>query len=226
MKNLLRRLPVQRSQNIVCLVCPGGDKAVVLHLMIDILLIGFHPAALVLDQRISHGVLVHSSVSRHLAAIAGPAHQRDIPTLQYRINRRQYTGIVAGAEINTDRVVLGSLDAVHIFFQTLDVPYWHHRNLLQYVRRRRNSFRKCNHTYPFLHDLRIVTHSYTSDTGNSRIEFFQFFYMFFELLTVREQHKKLRPADAANRFLQISTLAFSKNLFHYVVPLFARCNFI
>ena len=53
----------------------------VLHLVIDIFLICFDPAVLVLNDPIDHGIFIDSAVCRNLARVAGPAYQGNVPAL-------------------------------------------------------------------------------------------------------------------------------------------------
>ncbi len=73
---------VQRAQNIFGAVGVGGDKAVIAHRVIDVLLVGFYAAVQISNYGIGYGVLIDAAVCRNLSLIARSAHERNAPFAQ------------------------------------------------------------------------------------------------------------------------------------------------
>lgn len=190
--------------------------------MVDILLVGLHPSALVADQGIGHGIFVDLAVGGHLAAVACAAYQLDASGFQHCIERGQGAGIVAGTEIDAYRILLRSVDPAHVRFQPVDIFYRHEGYLFQHIGRGADSARKRDDSHAVLHDARVIAHSDAPDAGNTGVKFLQGLHMLLELGVVRQQHDELGAAQIADRFRQIPTLAHSEKLPHTVafLPLF------
>ena len=131
--HLFGALSVQSAQHIIGPVCVGSHKAVIPQLVVDVLLIGLNPAILVADQSIGHSVLVDPAVCRHPALVSRTAHQGYTPFMERGVYGSEDTGVVAGAEVDTNRIPAGAIYRLNILFQTLYVLDWHGRRLFQYV---------------------------------------------------------------------------------------------
>ena len=109
--DLLGRLAVETSENVIGLVCIGSDEAVISKLVVDVFFVGLHPALQVADDPVSHRVRIDDSVGGHFSRIPGPAHQGDALRLQDRVEGGEHAGIVAGTEVDAHGIA-----AVPVYF--------------------------------------------------------------------------------------------------------------
>ena len=123
--DLLGGLAVQGAQYVVGPVRVGGDEAVVPQLVVDVFLIGLHPAAPIPHQAVGHGVGIHPAVGGDPALAAGAPHQGDAPLVEDGVDGGQHAGVIPGTKVNTHRVAAGASYRLHVPLHPLDILHRH-----------------------------------------------------------------------------------------------------
>ncbi len=77
MVDLLGGLAVQRPDYVFGFIGSRCNKAVIPHLVVDIFLVGLHPAAAVFDQGIGYRVFIDLTVGGNSAPVPCSTHQGD-----------------------------------------------------------------------------------------------------------------------------------------------------
>ena len=187
--------------------------------MVDVLLVGLHPAVLVADQGVGHRVLVDAPVGGDLPLVAGAAYQGDAPLAEGGVDGGQHAGVVAGAEVDAHRVAAGAAHRLHIPLQALDVLHRHGGHLLEDVGGGGDAVGKGNDTHAVLHDAGLVAHADASDAGDAGVALLQSLDVLLELGVVGQQHDKLGIIETLERLVQAAPLAHTVKLLHAIVSL-------
>ena len=182
--HLLGAFPVQRAQDIVAPVGIGGHKAVVTHLVVDVLLIGLDPAVFIAHQGVGHRVLIDPAVGGHPALVAGAPHQGDPPLAKGGIDSGQHAGVVSGAEVNAHRIPAGGAHRLHVPLQTLYVLHRHDRDLFQHIGGGGDPVGEGDDANTALHHLGLVAHPDTPDAGHPGKPLFQRRHMRLKLIVI------------------------------------------
>ena len=182
--DLFGGLAVEGTQDIICPVGSGGNKAVIPQLMINIFLISFHPAVLIVNQGIGHSVLIDAAVGGDAALVTGTAHKGDSPLTEGRIDGCQHAGVVAGTEVNAHSIPVGPAHRLQILLHALYVLHRHGRGVFQHIGGGADPIGKSDDAHSIFHYAGLIAHTDTANTGHAGEPFLQLRHVPLELLFV------------------------------------------